>query len=277
MRALWDDEVPGACDSTLLIAERVQSYADVWTPKDRMPIFPVPDGHDQASWLRHEVAAGLARRFPAAVPQDYVDRAEYEITVICDKGYPSYFLIVADLINYARSVDIRVGPGPWLGGGVAGRLRAGHHQHRPHQVRAAVRALPQPGTRVDARHRHRLRRPPARRDAALRGEQVGQRPGRPGHHLRHHQDQGGTEGFGPRALRAARLRHRRPHHQGAAAADHGQGHPAVGHHRSHATSGTRKPSRSAISSTPTPTCGPSTRRRAGSRVWSATPACTRAR
>ncbi len=41
MRQIWDDEVPGACDSTLLIAERVQSYADVWTPRDRMPVFPV--------------------------------------------------------------------------------------------------------------------------------------------------------------------------------------------------------------------------------------------
>jgi DNA polymerase-3 subunit alpha len=121
MRALWDAEIPEACDSTLLIAERVQSYADVWSPKDRMPVFPVPEGHDQASWLRHEVAAGLARRFQAGVPQDYVERAEYECTVICDKGYPSYFLIVADLIEYARSVDIRVGPGR---GSAAGSLVA---------------------------------------------------------------------------------------------------------------------------------------------------------
>ena len=121
MRALWDAEIPEACDSTLLIAERVQSYADVWTPRDRMPVFPVPDGHDQASWLRHEVAAGLKQRFPDAVPTDYLERAEFEIGVICDKGYPSYFLIVADLINYARSVDIRVGPGR---GSAAGSLVA---------------------------------------------------------------------------------------------------------------------------------------------------------
>ncbi|GAB7070771.1 DNA polymerase III subunit alpha [Mycobacterium hodleri] len=122
MRALWDDQVPGACDSTLLIAERVQSYADVWAPKDRMPIFPVPDGHDQASWLTHEVNAGLERRFKGApVPQEYTDRAMFEIKVICDKGFPSYFLIVADLINYAKSVDIRVGPGR---GSAAGSLVA---------------------------------------------------------------------------------------------------------------------------------------------------------
>ena len=121
MRALWDGEVPGACDSTLLIAERVCSYAEVWAPRDRMPVFPVPDGHTQASWLRHEVQAGLARRFPDGVPAPYAERADYEIGVICDKGYPSYFLIVADLITYARSVSIRVGPGR---GSAAGSLVA---------------------------------------------------------------------------------------------------------------------------------------------------------
>ncbi|MBP3086103.1 DNA polymerase III subunit alpha [Mycolicibacterium fortuitum] len=122
MRALWDSQVPGACDSTVLIGERVQSYADVWTPTDRMPVFPVPDGHDQASWLTHEVQAGLERRFRgAAVPTEYTDRASYEIKVICEKGFPSYFLIVADLINYARSVGIRVGPGR---GSAAGSLVA---------------------------------------------------------------------------------------------------------------------------------------------------------
>ena len=121
MRALWDDEVPGACDSTLLIAERVQSYAEVWTPRDRMPVFPVPAEHTQASWLRHEVDAGLSRRFPGGVPVEYTERAGYEIEVICAKGFPSYFLIVADLIAHARSVGIRVGPGR---GSAAGSLVA---------------------------------------------------------------------------------------------------------------------------------------------------------
>ncbi|MCV7193718.1 DNA polymerase III subunit alpha [Mycolicibacterium brumae] len=121
MRAIWDDEVPGACDSTLLIAERVQPYTDVWAPVDRMPVFPVPEGHDQGSWLRHEVLEGLRRRFPDGVPQNYIDRAEYEIDVICGKGFPSYFLIVADLISYARSIGIWVGPGR---GSAAGSLVA---------------------------------------------------------------------------------------------------------------------------------------------------------
>ena len=121
MRALWDGEIPEACDSTLLIAERVQSYEDVWATRDRMPVFPVPEGHDQSTWLRHEVDAGLGSRFPAGVPIEYAERAAYEIGVICDKGYPSYFLIVSDLINYARSVNIRVGPGR---GSAAGSLVA---------------------------------------------------------------------------------------------------------------------------------------------------------
>ncbi|CAN5368509.1 DNA polymerase III subunit alpha [soil metagenome] len=122
MRALWDAQVPGACDSTVLIGERVQSYADVWAPKDRMPVFPVPEGHDQESWLTHEVQVGLEHRFRGGpVPQDYSDRAAFEIKVICDKGFPAYFLIVADLINYARSVGIRVGPGR---GSAAGSLVA---------------------------------------------------------------------------------------------------------------------------------------------------------
>jgi DNA polymerase-3 subunit alpha len=121
MREIWDDEVPGACDSTLLIAERVSSYADVWAPRNRMPVFPVPDGHDPASWLSHEVDAGLRRRFPDGLPDGYANRAAYEIEVICGKGFPSYFLIVADLINHARSVGIRVGPGR---GSAAGSLVA---------------------------------------------------------------------------------------------------------------------------------------------------------
>src|ERR1700757_1080710 len=86
-----------------------------------MPVFEVPDGHDEASWLRREVDTGLLRRFPDGLPDGYAERASYEIQVICDKGFPSYFLIVADLVSYARSVAIRVGPGR---GSAAGSLVA---------------------------------------------------------------------------------------------------------------------------------------------------------
>lgn len=49
MRAIWDAEVPGACDNTELIGERVQSYDEVWEHRDRMPIFPVPEGRPRAA------------------------------------------------------------------------------------------------------------------------------------------------------------------------------------------------------------------------------------
>ena len=124
MRATWDNLVPGACDNTLLIAERVQDYGEIWEPHthDRMPIADVPDGHTPTSWLTHQVMEGLKDRFDGGqVPQEYVDRAKYEIEVIDMKGYPSYFLIVADLIKHARSIGIRVGPGR---GSAAGALVA---------------------------------------------------------------------------------------------------------------------------------------------------------
>jgi DNA polymerase-3 subunit alpha len=121
MREYWDTEVPGAADSTLLIAERVQSYEEVYTHKDRMPVFGVPEGHDEASWLRAEVAKGISWRFPEGAPEGYHERVEKELEVIIGKGFPAYFLVVADLINYARSVGIRVGPGR---GSAAGSLVA---------------------------------------------------------------------------------------------------------------------------------------------------------
>ena len=134
----------------------------MWALRDRMPVFPVPEGHDQASWLRHEVDAGLARRFPTGVPSAYVERAAYEIDVICAKGFPSYFLIVADLVNYARSVDIRVGPGRGSAAGslVAYALRITDIDPIEHGL--LFERFLNPGARLDARHRHRLRRPPPR-------------------------------------------------------------------------------------------------------------------
>ncbi|GAA5051957.1 DNA polymerase III subunit alpha [Nocardia callitridis] len=121
MRALWDDEVPGACDATLLVAERIERYDDIWAFTDRMPVFPVPDGHTEDSWLRHEVDAGLRWRFPDGVPHDYSRRAAFELDIIRDKGFPAYFLVVGDLVSHAREVGIRVGPGR---GSAAGSLVA---------------------------------------------------------------------------------------------------------------------------------------------------------
>ncbi|MBF4553783.1 DNA polymerase III subunit alpha [Corynebacterium suicordis] len=124
LRAQWDHVVEDGCDNTLLVAERVQDYSEVWDehPHDRMPVAEVPEGYTPTTWLMHEVMEGLDKRFAGEqVPQEYIDRAKYEVEVIDMKGYPSYFLIVAELIHYARSVGIRVGPGR---GSAAGALVA---------------------------------------------------------------------------------------------------------------------------------------------------------
>ena len=120
MRTVWAD-LPQACDNTLLVAERVESYAEVFGHRNLMPRFTVPDGHTEDSWLRAEVDRGLARRFPNGVPDTHVQQATYELDVICQMGFPGYFLVVADLVKYAQANGIRVGPGR---GSAAGALIA---------------------------------------------------------------------------------------------------------------------------------------------------------
>ncbi len=124
MRETWDHLVPDGCDNTLLIAERVGDYDEIWEehPHDRMPKADVPAGETPTTWLKHNVMEGLKKRFNGdEVPREYIDRANYEIDVIDGKGYPSYFLIVADIIAHAREVGIKVGPGR---GSAAGSLVA---------------------------------------------------------------------------------------------------------------------------------------------------------
>jgi DNA polymerase-3 subunit alpha len=113
MRALWDDKhgMREACDNTLLVAERIGSYGSVFESRNLMPEFEVPEGETEESWLRKEVDAGLAQRFPAGVPAGHREQANFELDVICQMGYPGYFLVVADLVHYAKRNGIRVGPG----------------------------------------------------------------------------------------------------------------------------------------------------------------------
>ena len=111
MRRLFDTELPEACDNTLLVAERVGDYAEVFAARNLMPRFDVPEGETEESWLRAQVRAGLAERFPDGVPEQHARQAEYELDVITQMGFPGYFLVVADLCRHARAEGIRVGPG----------------------------------------------------------------------------------------------------------------------------------------------------------------------
>ncbi|MEW2356077.1 DNA polymerase III subunit alpha [Spirillospora sp. NPDC029432] len=108
------------CRNTALIAERVDT-AGMFDKRDLMPRFPVPEGETQESRLRDEVRRGLERRFPHGYGDDYRERAEYELGIIAAMGFPSYFLVVADFIMWAKENGIAVGPGR---GSAAGSLVA---------------------------------------------------------------------------------------------------------------------------------------------------------
>jgi DNA polymerase-3 subunit alpha len=114
MRELFRDH-PDACDNTLLIAERCEVSFN--TGANYMPRFPCPPGEDETSWLVKEVAAGLEFRYPGGVPDKVRPQADYELEVITSMGFPGYFLVVADFINWAKNNGIRVGPGRGSGAG----------------------------------------------------------------------------------------------------------------------------------------------------------------
>jgi DNA polymerase-3 subunit alpha len=108
MRQVWS-ELPEACDNSLLIAERC--HVEFAEGANLMPAFPVPDGESEESWLVKEVEVGLHRRFGHVIPDNVRTQAEYEVGVICQMGFPGYFLVTADLVRYAKESGIRVGPG----------------------------------------------------------------------------------------------------------------------------------------------------------------------
>ncbi|MGH3510896.1 MAG: DNA polymerase III subunit alpha [Pseudonocardiaceae bacterium] len=109
MREQWDGEFPEACDNTLQVAERV--HVEFTEGRDLMPRFPVPAGESEASWLVKEVERGLQQRFPGGLPDTHRRQADYEVGVICQMGFPGYFLVTADLVRHAKANGIRVGPG----------------------------------------------------------------------------------------------------------------------------------------------------------------------
>ena len=112
MRALdSSDAWAQACRNTLLIAERVESYEEVFAHRDLAAKFSVPDGETEMSWLRQEAAAGAVHRYGEQVPANVTERIEYELGVIEQMGFPGYFLVVADICRYARENGIGLGPG----------------------------------------------------------------------------------------------------------------------------------------------------------------------
>ncbi|HUU22114.1 MAG TPA: DNA polymerase III subunit alpha [Phycisphaerae bacterium] len=108
-------DLGGAADTTLRIAEMCDVQLDF--SGAHLPVFHTPDATGPGDYLRKLAREGLARRFePGRPPEPYRQRLEWELEVIEDKGYSSYFLIVNDLVQYARRNAIPAAP---RGSGVA--------------------------------------------------------------------------------------------------------------------------------------------------------------
>jgi DNA polymerase-3 subunit alpha len=120
MAALFAD-LPEALQNTVELAKRCNFELQLGTYY--LPDFPVPAGYTLSSWIGEQAAAGLARRLdkhglmPGATPEDYASRLATELGVIDAMGFPGYFLIVADFINWGKANDIPVGPGRGSGAG----------------------------------------------------------------------------------------------------------------------------------------------------------------
>ncbi|MCF7222675.1 DNA polymerase III subunit alpha [Marilutibacter chinensis] len=114
-------DVPDAIDNAIALAMRCN--VEMKLGEYALPAFPVPADHTIESWLRSEAREGLERRLekaplaPGRTRQDYDERLETELDVIIKMGFPGYFLIVADFINWGKQHDIPVGPGRGSGAG----------------------------------------------------------------------------------------------------------------------------------------------------------------
>ncbi|MGI9016021.1 MAG: DNA polymerase III subunit alpha [Euzebya sp.] len=124
MQALFPDH-PETWKNTLRIAE--QCHVEIDFDRMHLPRFACPEGHDERSYLREKVRVGAVRRYGEqdsstsyeGLREEVKARIEFELGVIEQMGFSGYFLIVADLIDHAREVGIRVGPGRGSAAGCA--------------------------------------------------------------------------------------------------------------------------------------------------------------
>ena len=114
-------DIPEALENTVELAKRCTLELSFGTYY--LPNFPVPEGHDLASYIRELAHEGLKERLathplaPGYTLEDYVARLDRELDVIIKMGFPGYFLIVADFINWGKQNGIPVGPGRGSGAG----------------------------------------------------------------------------------------------------------------------------------------------------------------
>jgi len=118
-------DIPEALENTIEIARRCNLELTLGKPV--LPDFPLPEGVELADYLRQRAHEGLEERLQVLLPADlpdreqqaakYRERLEVELDVIIQMGFPGYFLIVADFIQWAKDQGIPVGPGRGSGAG----------------------------------------------------------------------------------------------------------------------------------------------------------------
>jgi len=118
MRDLFPD-FPDAIENTVMLAERCN--LTIPRPGPQLPHYQIPEGYSSPdSYLKYLTLDGLRKRYSAVDGEEkkqIYERAEYELQVLADMGFSSYFLIVWDFIDWARHHDIPVGPGRGSGAG----------------------------------------------------------------------------------------------------------------------------------------------------------------
>ncbi len=123
MQALFAD-LPSALANSVEIGRRCNLSLTLGQP--RLPDFPVPEGHTIETYFREASLQGLEERlehlYPDVSVRDeqrprYLERLEFEIDTILKMGFPGYFLIVGDFINWAKNNGCPVGPGRGSGAG----------------------------------------------------------------------------------------------------------------------------------------------------------------
>lgn len=123
MAALFSD-LPSAIENTVEIAKRCN--LTITLGKNFLPDFPTPDGVTLDEHLANESRKGLAYRLEHLYPDPaereanrarYEERLEFEIKTIQQMGFPGYFLIVADFIQWSKNNGVPVGPGRGSGAG----------------------------------------------------------------------------------------------------------------------------------------------------------------
>ncbi len=120
MQSLFSD-LPEALENSVEIAKRCTLNLELGKPY--LPNYPIPEGMTIEEYLREVSEKGLEERLAASSPKvqfqkpEYLERLNFELNIINQMGFPGYFLIVMEFIQWAKENDIPVGPGRGSGAG----------------------------------------------------------------------------------------------------------------------------------------------------------------